>query len=395
MITGVAGGLGAYFGVDAVIFRVLFAVLTFFGGVGLLMYLVCWLLIPEPDVPSSALDKGIAQLRMRRVPPWIVIAGGALALWLGWFSWWAPGPTFPALALIAILLILLVRRMSSTGIRPATAHAPYPWEAPVQPAGSGMPLQADTEVTSATTANLPRVDPSGAAPAPLVPPLNDFRRNMRDWYTESQEARRRRLARRRPIKIAVAVTLAVAWAFTAILDAVNRVPFSAYLWIGLAVVGIGFVASVVTQRVVWWFLPPLVILAIVTVGLGGTHASLRDGSGRVGWMPTSTAQLSNQQQFAGDTTVDLTGLPTLTAPRSITITQAAGRVLIRVPQAADVLIIGKVHMGDIQLGSSRAAGDYVGGFNTHLELPPPASSRGSLVTVNVDLTIGHIQIDRV
>ena len=46
MVTGVAGGLGEYFRVDPVIFRVLFAVLSFFGGVGLLLYLLCWLLIP-------------------------------------------------------------------------------------------------------------------------------------------------------------------------------------------------------------------------------------------------------------------------------------------------------------------------------------------------------------
>ena len=48
MVSGVAGGLGEYFGVDPVIFRVLFAVLSFFGGVGLLMYGLAWLLIPEP-----------------------------------------------------------------------------------------------------------------------------------------------------------------------------------------------------------------------------------------------------------------------------------------------------------------------------------------------------------
>ncbi len=80
MLTGVAGGLGEYFAVDAVIFRVLFAVLAFFGGIGLLMYLACWLLLPEPGVEVSALDRAIERLRRHRVPPWLVIGGGALVL---------------------------------------------------------------------------------------------------------------------------------------------------------------------------------------------------------------------------------------------------------------------------------------------------------------------------
>src|SRR4051812_5994836 len=62
IISGVAGGLGEYFGVDAVIFRVLFAVLSFFGGVGLLAYGLAWLLIPEPTVGLSVLDKAVHQL---------------------------------------------------------------------------------------------------------------------------------------------------------------------------------------------------------------------------------------------------------------------------------------------------------------------------------------------
>src|SRR6185437_15383487 len=83
IISGVAGGLGEYFGVDAVIFRVLFAVLSFFGGVGLLAYGVAWLFIPEPTVGLSVLDKALHQLRVRRVPPWLVIIGGIAVLWLG------------------------------------------------------------------------------------------------------------------------------------------------------------------------------------------------------------------------------------------------------------------------------------------------------------------------
>jgi phage shock protein PspC (stress-responsive transcriptional regulator) len=44
---GVAGGLGEYFGVDPVIFRVGFAVSILFSGAGLLAYLVLLAVLPN------------------------------------------------------------------------------------------------------------------------------------------------------------------------------------------------------------------------------------------------------------------------------------------------------------------------------------------------------------
>jgi len=46
-IFGVCGGLGDYFGIDPIIFRILFLFLLFCAGGGLLLYLIMWVLIPE------------------------------------------------------------------------------------------------------------------------------------------------------------------------------------------------------------------------------------------------------------------------------------------------------------------------------------------------------------
>lgn len=46
-IAGVCGGLGEFFDIDPVIFRIVFVVSFFFGGLGLLIYIVMWLLMPE------------------------------------------------------------------------------------------------------------------------------------------------------------------------------------------------------------------------------------------------------------------------------------------------------------------------------------------------------------
>lgn len=48
VLAGVAGGLGNYFGVNPVVFRILFILLSLPGGVpSVLIYLILWLLMPE------------------------------------------------------------------------------------------------------------------------------------------------------------------------------------------------------------------------------------------------------------------------------------------------------------------------------------------------------------
>jgi phage shock protein PspC (stress-responsive transcriptional regulator) len=46
MIGGVCGGLGEFLELDPVLFRAAFLVLAVIGGLGILLYLVLWLLIP-------------------------------------------------------------------------------------------------------------------------------------------------------------------------------------------------------------------------------------------------------------------------------------------------------------------------------------------------------------
>jgi phage shock protein C len=54
IVAGVCSGLGEYFGVDANLIRVLFLVLAVFtGGVGVLGYLLMWVVIPEEGEKTS------------------------------------------------------------------------------------------------------------------------------------------------------------------------------------------------------------------------------------------------------------------------------------------------------------------------------------------------------
>src|SRR4051794_30796964 len=53
MIAGVCGGIAEYFGIDAVIVRVIAVALVFAGGAGLLAYVAAWLLVPDRDADPA------------------------------------------------------------------------------------------------------------------------------------------------------------------------------------------------------------------------------------------------------------------------------------------------------------------------------------------------------
>lgn len=54
LIGGVCGGLGAYLDIDPTVIRLLFVLLAFAGGPGLLAYLVMLILVPEEPFPPPA-----------------------------------------------------------------------------------------------------------------------------------------------------------------------------------------------------------------------------------------------------------------------------------------------------------------------------------------------------
>src|SRR3954452_795750 len=54
VLGGVAGGLGRYFDIDPIIFRIGFVVLTLAGGAGLLAYLASSVLVPDDPEPGQA-----------------------------------------------------------------------------------------------------------------------------------------------------------------------------------------------------------------------------------------------------------------------------------------------------------------------------------------------------
>jgi phage shock protein PspC (stress-responsive transcriptional regulator) len=98
VIAGVSGGLGDYFGVDPVIFRIGFALSIFFGGLGALAYLLLAVFVPTDGDPDAAQRfggrlqgsgfwraAGLVVIGILAIGGLLGLAGGAaFAVALGW-----------------------------------------------------------------------------------------------------------------------------------------------------------------------------------------------------------------------------------------------------------------------------------------------------------------------
>jgi phage shock protein C len=62
-VAGVCSGLGEYFHVDPLIIRIAFIGAAFLQGLGILLYLVLWLLMPPADAPPTAVSDLRSHLR--------------------------------------------------------------------------------------------------------------------------------------------------------------------------------------------------------------------------------------------------------------------------------------------------------------------------------------------
>jgi phage shock protein C len=57
IVAGVCSGIGEYLGIDPYVVRLAFALISVFGGFGLLLYLAAWVVVPEEGEPASIAEK--------------------------------------------------------------------------------------------------------------------------------------------------------------------------------------------------------------------------------------------------------------------------------------------------------------------------------------------------
>lgn len=53
ILGGVCGGLGSYFDIDPNIIRIIWVLLVFLYGTGILLYIVAWLILPDESEKNT------------------------------------------------------------------------------------------------------------------------------------------------------------------------------------------------------------------------------------------------------------------------------------------------------------------------------------------------------
>ena len=341
---GVSGGLGEYFGVDPVLFRVLFATTAFFGGAGILAYVIAWAAIPEQGAAHAPVDRLIGGGRRSSAPTWVLIVIAATVVWALLFSWWAPWRFLPWMFLPLLLAALVLAGALS---RRPTQAAP--------------PLPAATAAPDATAA----------------------------WVAQGRVAASERRRRSAPERWATLGAIVVVLTILGIIDATTGIPIPLYFWAVLLVVVAGLVVGALLRRPIWWMSLLLVPAAIGLFVFAGSRASLHDGSGDNYYTPRTAAQLDDTYHHAfGRTTLDLTALPALDTSRTVHVRLAGGEVRLLLPSSLPANVHANIHMGTVQIDGR----DDSNGMN--ISSDPITTSSADALTVDVQITAGQLEIDR-
>ena len=109
LIGGVAAGAGDYLGIDAAVVRVAFVALAFAGGLGVVLYLACWALVPS--APPGATAQPHAD--RKRIEPYVALGVaavlGLLLLFRASGIWPGDGLVWPLLLVAGGLALLWSR----------------------------------------------------------------------------------------------------------------------------------------------------------------------------------------------------------------------------------------------------------------------------------------------
>ncbi|TDC60445.1 PspC domain-containing protein, partial [Micromonospora sp. KC207] len=125
-LAGVCAAIGRATNTDPVLWRVLLAVLGFFGGIGILVYVTAWLIIPGEGDTASPVESMLGRGRSSMSPVTVIVLSILVAVSFGYIV----TDAFRAVLLGAAILIggalLLNRDHTTAGQRTPPGLAPGP-----------------------------------------------------------------------------------------------------------------------------------------------------------------------------------------------------------------------------------------------------------------------------
>lgn len=416
VIAGVCGGLGRHLDIDPVVFRILFVVLTFFGGLGLLVYAAAWLFIPRDGEQESEAQR-------------LLTGGSALAaiaitvvLVLGFMAMVSTiadgfGHAVPLLVVAAAIVAVIVWRKESREPvaaqqgRPEFAEAdfaapdwasggqqqrPKPWwQRPV----SGYPAP------SADTGSISGAEFTGGAAGSGAPRPGGTtesrgsadRGGAGTFGGGSDDGREGALSvaakpGRRLSGLALSGTLLVL-GILGVLAAAGaiRVGWAAGTALTVMAIGAAMMIGGLYGRA-RWLIPVGLVVAVPLIVVNAFRVPFHGETGDVDWTPASAAAASGSAYdlAAGRGTLDLTAVNPAGGTVHVTAYVGAGRLLVTVPRDVEVQLTAHVGMGQITFVDQTDSGLDV---TKTYDAGAIGSSRGT-IALDLKAGAGKVEVDR-
>ena len=349
VLAGVCAGFGRYTDTDPVLWRVAVAVLTLFGGAGLALYALGWLMVPRVGEPQS-----VAERVLRRPGSGVTTGGVVLAVVVAvvLLAVLDDGPGLGALAVIGGLAFLVSRERRDAVTPPAAGPAPLPAD------GDGLDGPPEQPV-------------AWAAPRPPKPPRE-----------------------RSPLGLLTLSAAAVVAGVLLVLRAagVDGITAPRVLAAALLVVGAGLLVGTWHGRA-RWLIAPGVVLALALGATAAVGDTLEDGVGERTWR---AADGSSYALGVGEGVLDLRTLRGVDDAQ-VRAEVGVGQLTVLVPEDLVVRITGDVDFGQlttVELDGDRR--DFAGDEPDDVNATFVVGTSGA-VTADIDLEVGMglIEVRRV
>jgi len=333
-LAGVCAGLGRYFDVNPLVYRIAFAALSLAGGTGLLLYLAAWLVMPSETSEESI---AVEALREHRERPWLLLGLGLLAfgaiLALSEARFW-PGTGNVWLAAVIVGAAIVWWHVRNRPDKPATAG------------------------TSAVSAPPPARQPK--PPSLLVPVVGAL------------------------------LTVAGLLGLLAALD-VYEVDVAVALAAGVAIVGAAVAVGASTgRRVGGLVLVGLVLLAAFVVA-AATPVSLSSGIGEKTERPLTAADLEESYELGiGELVVDLSSVELPPGTTDLEVKLGIGETIVTVPENAALEIDARAGAGEVDV-----LGEVDEGAGADARVSIPGSTADApVLMLEVDVALGSLEVRR-
>jgi phage shock protein PspC (stress-responsive transcriptional regulator) len=390
VLAGVCAGAGRFFDVDPVIFRIVLVLLSLTGGIGLIIYGMGWLVIPQQGERQSEAHRLLSG-RVEGAPLTAVlmtlVGCGLYASMIGNGANQAFSLLLLAATAGAVYWSQQRRRLERLGeqVSPtaagAVADAPPAVQAPPEPVDSPSwwrePLTKESGYLWG---------PDDDAP--------DGKQDKAIWRERKKAARRNRGSRWFGFSV---------WLLAAIAAGVGvgvSAPYQPYgtaVEIGLAsALGVYAFAFLLASFVGRPRFGMTVWSVLITAGLVTTAAAPDDGHGIV-WRPTTTAAVRPvYDHTSGIGTLDLRQLALDGHTVTTRVKFGAGRIVIRLPKNATVHLDYNLSVGEVVLpGRTNDGVDIETSQHQQLTYPagPGAKSTGT-IDLHVKLSVGQLKVIR-